>query len=419
MGGIAPRKTNAVGLLPPLVLMAACGFGREGEPPGYEIRDSAGIQVVRSWPAEDAEDFVWQISEEPVLQIGTVEGDPAYLFEWITDAVRFPDGRIAVVDRRALDIRIFGEDGIHLETFGGPGPGRREFQGAPVLALRAPDTLLVWDGEAARLSLWNSEGRLLSQRSLASAVSVISSRARGVEAWQVSPEGWVLWAGRAPAPARSGINPAERSVFLIGGAEGGVRDFGVHPMGQGLMLDVGVGFADWFAATSDAALGPGPFRVAISAPDTWEVRFFDSDGDIRRILRTPIPRIPVTPDVRAERRQYLVDWALLFRLPRARGEWVDDQFPVPDSLPAIASLRWDRSGNFWVGRRAPDPEGTERYDVFDRDGRWIGIAPFPRELGRILEIGEDYVLAAWQDDLGVAYLRLYPVLKPGAGNPVQ
>jgi len=411
MGRSIRREAVAIGLLQVFLSMVGCGFGREGGAPGFEARDSSGVQIIRSWPGDDGEESGWRIPEDPVLQIGMREGDSGYVFEWVTDAVRMSGGKMAVVDRRAREIRVFDGDGILLETFGGSGSGPREFQAAPVLASREPDTLVVWDGGAARLSLYDPEGRLLSQRSHLSAASGIS-RARGVEAWQVGPDGSVLWAGRAPSTSRSGINPAERSVALIDGSTGKTTDFGVYPMGQRLMLDVGVSFADWFAPSSVATLGPRPLSVAISSPDRWEIRFFDPAGDLRTILRSPIPRVPVTREVQAERRQYLADWALLFRLPRDRGEWVDDQFPVPDSLPAIASLRWDRSGNLWVGRRAPDPEGTELYDVFDGDGRWLSTVHFPRDLGRILEIGEDYLLAAWQDDLGVAFTRLYRLLKP-------
>jgi hypothetical protein len=91
---------------------------------------------------------------------------------------------------------------------------------------------------------------------------------------------------------------------------------------------------------------------------------------------------------------------------------VDDQFPVPDSLPAIGGIQWDRSGNLWVGRREPDPNATQDYDVFDTDGQWISSVIVPAELGRILEIGEDYVLASWLDDLSVPHLRVYRLFKP-------
>jgi hypothetical protein len=121
--------------------------------------------------------------------------------------------------------------------------------------------------------------------------------------------------------------------------------------------------------------------------------------------------VSVTSEVRARHREYLGDWAELFRLPRSQGEWVDDQFPVPGSLPAISNIQWDRTSNLWVGRREPNPDDTEVYDVFDIDGLWINTVRLPEELGNILEIGEDYLLASWYGDLGVPYLRMYRMLR--------
>ena len=57
----------------------------------------------------------------------------------------------------------------------------------------------------------------------------------------------------------------------------------------------------------------------------------------------------MTSAVRAARRSGLEDMATRARLPAGEGEKVDDQLPVPDSLPAIRSLMWDRADNLWVG----------------------------------------------------------------------
>lgn len=40
-----------------------------------------------------------------------------------------PDGRFAVADAQAEEVRIFDPDGRHLRTFGGKGAGPGELQG--------------------------------------------------------------------------------------------------------------------------------------------------------------------------------------------------------------------------------------------------------------------------------------------------
>jgi hypothetical protein len=87
--------------------------------------------------------------------------------------------------------------------------------------------------------------------------------------------------------------------------------------------------------------------------------------------------------------------------------------PVPDILPAIARMMWDREDNLWVGRRLPRPNTSEDYDVFDLEGRWITTVHLPGELGYVREIGDDYILTQWLDELDVSYLRLYRLEKHG------
>ena len=73
-----------------------------------------------------------------------------------------------------------------------------------------------------------------------------------------------------------------------------------------------------------------------------------------------------------------------------------------------------------TGRREVDARNVQRYDVFRRDGRWLSSVHVPRELGYIREIGDDYLLMAWADELGVPHIRLYRLEKPagaGTGTP--
>jgi hypothetical protein len=92
---------------------------------------------------------------------------------------------------------------------------------------------------------------------------------------------------------------------------------------------------------------------------------------------------------------------------------MENEMPVPDSLPAIADVFWDPADHLWVGRRLADPRRVEDYDVFAFDGHWITTVHLPPELGYVREIGEDYVLALWLDEADVEYLRLYRLEKQG------
>ena len=50
--------------------------------------------------------------------------------------------------------------------------------------------------------------------------------------------------------------------------------------------------------------------------------------------------------------------------------------------------------------------------VFDAGGVLLGTLTAPDGLD-ILDVGDDYALGLWRDDLAVEYVRLYGLVKPG------
>ena len=328
------------------------------------------------------------------------------------DAVRTPDGRIVVMDGGDLEIRVFGPDGSHQGSFGRAGDGPREFEAFPKMTLRPPDTVVVWDPGHGRLSWFDLTGALLRQWSFPT-VLVDLSIVRGTP-WRLRPDGSMLSARPLSLTRGDGLVDRGRQIGLIDDAGETSHDFGVFPGSQSYDHPMGLGFPTWFGSRVQEALGPPPLRVALSSPENWEIRFFSSDGQLVRILRAPIPRVEVTPEIRTARRAYTEDIALRSRLTHGEAAKIENQMPVPDSLPAIAKMMWDQEDNLWVGRRVARPNTSEYYDVFDQSGHWITTVHLPsmaRELGIVREIGDDYILTEWIDDLDVSYLRLYRLEK--------
>ena len=50
--------------------------------------------------------------------------------------------------------------------------------------------------------------------------------------------------------------------------------------------------------------------------------------------------------------------------------------------------------------------------IFDPEGRMVGSVTLPRRF-RVEEIGVNYLLGRASDELGVEYLRLYGLTRPG------
>lgn len=122
-----------------LVLVTACVACAEDGPPALPILD---IETVVSTEA------VWseaRFESEPLLEVGSVEGGGAEMFQSVA-TVRFSDtGKIIVADNGAERVLVFSADGDHVVTHGTTGQGPGEFRDlARALPFRG-DSLVAFD----------------------------------------------------------------------------------------------------------------------------------------------------------------------------------------------------------------------------------------------------------------------------------
>jgi len=55
-----------------------------------------------------------------------------------------------------------------------------------------------------------------------------------------------------------------------------------------------------------------------------------------------------------------------------------------------------------------------RFSLFDPSGRWLGRLELPTG-GGVTEIGADYLMGIWIDELEVQTIRMYGLKKPERG----
>ena len=153
----------------------------------------------------------------------------------------------------------------------------------------------------------------------------------------------------------------------------------------------------------------------VAAGPRWELIGYGLDGSITEIVRAAVPRVPIASQIIETERGLLRDRAAGRESSPAPYLNAFRMFPIPDSLPAISGVMADAVGNLWVSRRVPrqSPPVASVLDVVDQDGRWLGAVSRPEDIASIFEIGDDYLLAHWRDDLSVSYLRVYRIRKPG------
>ena len=390
------------------LIVAACGEVQGGET-GASVRDSAGIRVVESTAPAWAEGEDWRVGTEPVVEIGMVEGPPAYLLDRVAGALRLRDGRIVVANGGSGELRFFAADGSHLSSVGGEGKGPGEYSGISWIEPFRGDSILVYDFVARRLSVLSHQGEY--------------ARSLG---FPIAPEGGF------PVPTGAFVDGSlagrVTAVFTAGEMTTGMHDSQatyVRLSGEtGALLDSITTLPDesryilaepTSMSVTTPLLGPQTYRAVagdslfLGYSGSFQINAYGSDGVLRSIIRRVAEPVPVTADeltrLREERLSVSDDPTFRERLGR-----IYDAMPAPQVRPAFSSLQVDEAGNLWV-RSTVLPDEPELWTVFDDAGRMLGTLQLPDGF-RPLHIGEDFLLGLVDDELGVQRVRLYDLQKP-------
>lgn len=126
-------------------------------PDGVSVMQLTRDASASGHPALDALEHGLR-SLEPVAQIGSLEGDASTVFGVVEAVDMDESGNLYVLDSRFVEVRKFGPDGAHVETFGGAGRGPGEFVTPMSLHVdTARQQLYVGDG-GRRLHVFDISG---------------------------------------------------------------------------------------------------------------------------------------------------------------------------------------------------------------------------------------------------------------------
>jgi hypothetical protein len=391
----------------PYLALAGCRF--EAPQRLAQVRDSAGIQIVEnveySWPNGQG----WRLSDEPLLDVGVLEGDSSYQLYQVVGSRRLSDGRIAVANAGSFELRFYDAHGTYLFSSGREGGGPGEFGSMTTLASMTADSLLVYDSRNQRVSVFDAGG------ALARTAQLQFLGLMGGYPMIVAPfdDGSFLVGVRtyfSSGERRSGLS-RDMIVYVRCDSEGSLADtLAVLPGGElNLILE------DNAAILGDRPFGRYPAHAVYAdgfyygSSDRYEIRFYSEAGQLQRLIRRAIPNLEVTDsDIESYRRE---------RLENAEDETqrrvierllADD--PFPQSFPAYGNLLVDAEGNLWVAVYRRPGDDQPRWTVFDPIGQMLGVVSVSERF-TVHQIGSDFVLGRWRDDLDVEHVQLYKLLK--------
>ncbi len=392
-------------------VLAACGG--DASAAGPAVRDSAGIRIVQNEHPAWKKGQEWRVDAEPLLDVGGEEGDANQQFARVADAVRLSDGTLLVADGQVNELRAFDAQGQYLRTLGRAGGGPGEFKGLEDLYLLPGDTVAAFDYMSARLSFFAPTGAFARGVGLGRLEKNLPPRPLGVFS-----DGSLLVAPmynpvftNSPKPSRDtvplarfsaagaqaallGRVPGEETVTLASGGSNGFATRSSVPFGL---------------ATSFAVHGD---RLLVGDAAKYELVERRPDGAVVRLIRRAGEPEAVTEADRAaylEKRRNAISQSDRFREAEER---MIKSLPFPPRKGHFAGLRMDAEGNAWVERH-PAPGGDTPWDVFDAEGRLLGTVTTPAGL-RVTQIGADFVVGVWKDELDVAHVRVHRIAKPAA-----
>lgn len=421
------RETLATILAAMAICMAVAGCD-SASPSAHTIHtDSAGIPIATAveplWEPGEG----WTVESEPFLEIGTITGAPEYQFTDVVAAVRLSDGDVVVAERAASELRGYDAAGSFRWRAGRSGEGPGEFRSLDFVGTTAGDSLVTYDGALLRAQLFDPQGRFA--RSYRVAITegeganraAVADKAVGVvdgllivrlaEYGDEVPNGVVRW----PLERLATLDledGAGRSLIVLPGNEASAR----------VREDGG-----WSLSTYVFARGPefgaADGRLAVIDTEAWSVRVFSPrDGAVTAVFRREVAPREASNTLFERHLDGIVrivfpdpDQAAAERVDGLRRMWRG--FPRAPHLPVLRSIHVDGTGHLWlqpyyVAGAEPPP-----FEILAPDGTWLGSVALPPGLHRAfiqyqapyMEIGDDYVLGVWTDELDVQYVRMYRI----------
>ncbi len=413
-GSFSSRAVRGLRRLGPVICVLTVAACTETDPRMERaVRDSAGVVIVESHVPRWTDGSAWSLEGEPLLEIGVVEGAAEYQFSGIAGALRTPDGRIVVADGGSQEIRLFDGEGRFLATRGGRGGAPGEYQQIVSIGYGPEDSIWVFDFGARRFTVLSADGRLGRTWNIGGALSAVGAVGRLADGTFVVREFW--GSGSHSAEVRSGLgrDPAAVARFSANGAE--FDTIGVFP-GREVYIGSEDGRAvmstPLFARNANAAVSGN--ELFFGDQESFEIRLYSVDGTLRRSIRLPGVDLRISDDdiQRAIEQQLAGQPSERHAMLRSHYETMD----IPETKPAYGRLLVDVQKNLWVGEYVPYPHQPIAWQVISEDGSWLGEVRVPERF-QVHQIGGDWVLGVWRDEIDVEHVRLYRLDKSGTSTP--
>ena len=363
------------------------------------LRDSAGIRIVENSRPPIGSRLGWRIGPEASVSIGVLEGDDPHMLFNVSDATRFTDGRIVVVNRGTAELRVFDASGTYLDTWGGKGEGPGEFSDVLHIEPLPGDSVMVWALLDPNVTVFGPDGNFA--RSFPARKRLSDQPVDFILPFAVTDDGSIL------AVQNQAFVTTDTVAVELWDAGGGFKQpMGVYPADARYRTEL-VSYPVTFGRTLAVAVWGD--LIAVGTTDRYEIRALAKDGSLVRIVRRDHQRVsPSEAQVEA----YIEEQ--VSRIPESLVEVREQErrlhrsVTIAEHIPAFDTIMTDALDHLWVEEYAVPGEETTGalWTIFDADARVLGFVETPRGLD-IYEIGADYILGRVVSELGVESVQVW------------
>lgn len=415
MRRVPPGPRQVVALLAASLAVSALVGCDSAEPTidAVTVIDSAGVSVVTSTAPAWGATAAWRVDSTPELVIGGAATLPSVLLVAVTGVRRLDDGELIVTLDGDQTVRWFDRRGAEQRRVGGTGEGPGQFRSVTLVGMLG-DSLLLWDGQLDRATVLAPDGNHVRTFQ---PVFPDTTVAFGLMVSSAFADGRLLLAGRSGAQSGMASGLRRDTIPLaVASGDGRVERVVASVPSHENVIVVGPGFVTMmprpFGPRTVVATEGNSLLVSDGQEDA--VIRYATDGTTMAIYRLDRPRrLIALTEVEHQRRRLA---AQVEQLPEPIGQAVADAMAgvgVPTVYPAHDRLLVDADGAIWlredIGPRRAEIE-AHRWDVLDRDGRWLGMVTTPPRF-EVHQVTRDRLVGIWRDDNDVEHLRVHRLLR--------
>lgn len=372
-----------------LMCSTLCASMLVAQAPG--MRDSADVRIVEN-AARASAPITFRLGAKR-LEVGGLEDNPSLEFDHNQGYLRgalLADGGLAVID--VSRVHFFDAKGTRRAVVGRLGSGPEDFRYLMGVCRVSGDTIAVYDSHNKRVSLLTTNAKIVHTFQLEPNWSTPFEQCYG--------DGTLLFTRSVPAAA---TEPVQTHQFFRTTARGEKvgREFTLTSRRFDMVSSMGV---DYTAGGAD---------LLYADARTQDIRSYNSEGKLRRIIRTR----DVPAAVTAAQAESRMTGSIPNNVSAAEREERMARMkarPYASTWPTYLTVKSDPAGRTWAEDYPVPSVSMGRWTAFDRDGRMIGrlmlgTLPGDARPPQVISFGENVVLLRRRDTDGAAYLSVYAI----------